>query len=156
MSINLLVIIIAGVVFILIALLYRNATLDKLPFLSGEKILYEENGVRVEQSGSPRSVIFINCMVRVTDKRIIIAQKMLLSKKYALRHVITYNGQSNAADLKASLKKGYLNILISKSDMKIEEGGGTCIVKINIPESALTKNQYISYKTSGKEYYPDL
>lgn len=156
MSINLIVIIISVLLFILIAVFYRNTTLDKLQFLSGEKIVYEESGVRVEQSGSPRSVIFINCIVRITDRRIIIAQKMLLSSKYALRHVIVYNGLNNSTDLKTTLKKGYLNIAVSKSDVKVDDTGGTCIVRINIPESALTKNQYITYKTGDKEFYLNL
>jgi len=156
MSTNLLVIIIAGSVFILIALLYRNATLDKLPSLSGERVIFEESGVMVEQSASPRSVIFINCLIRITDRRIIIAQKMLLSKKYALRHVILFNGQSDKTDLKTSLKKGYLNLEISRSDLKIEQSGDIYTIRINIPETVLTRNQYISYKTSGKEYYLNL
>jgi len=156
MSANLIVIVIATVVFILIAFFYRGASLDKLPELPGEKALLEENGVRVEQSGSPRSVIFMNCIVRVTDRRIIIAQKMLLSNKYALRHVIVYNGLNNSTDLKTSFKKGYLNIAVTKSDVKLDDAGGTCTVRINIPESALTKNQYITYKTGGKEFYLNL
>lgn len=156
MSINLIVIIISVLLFILIAVFYRNTTLDKLQFLSGEKIVYEESGVRVEQSGSPRSVIFINCIVRVTDKRIIIAQKMLLSKQYALRHVILYNGLYGITNLGTSLKKGYLNIVISKADINIGEKGGACTVRINIPESVLTKNQYISYKTGGMDYYSGI
>ncbi len=156
MSINLIVIIISVALFILIAVFYRNTTLDKLPLLNGEKVIFEESGVRVEQSGSPRSVIFINCIVRVTDKRIIIAQKMLLSKQYALRHVITYSGSSGKTDLKALLKKGYLNIEISKSDLKIKIDREICTVRIDIPESALTKNQYITYRTSGKDCYLNL
>jgi len=156
MSINLIIIIISIVLFTLIALLYRNATLNKVPLLTDEKVLFEENGVRVEQSGSPRSVIFINCIVRVTDRRIIIAQKMLLSKQYALRHVIVYSGLSDYTDLKTSLKKGYLNLTVSKSDIKIDDAGGKCIVRIDIPESSLTRNQFITYATSGKEYYENI
>jgi len=153
MSVNLIIIGIFCVLLIMITFLYRNSTLDKLPLLPGEKILFEEGEVRVEQSGSPRSVIFINCIVRVTDKRIIIAQKMLLSKKYALRHVITYNGLTDTTDLKISLKEGYLNMTVEKSDVKISDADGIWTVRINIPESALTRNQFIAYKTTGKEYY---
>jgi hypothetical protein len=156
MSVNLIITGIFCVLLIMAAFLYRNSTLDKMPLLPGEKILFEEGGVRVEQSGSPRSVIFINCIVRVTDMRIIIAQKMLLSKKYALRHLIAYNGLSGSTDLKTSFKQGYLNIAVTKSDVKISDAGGICTVSINIPETALTQNQYITYKTSGGKYYSGL
>lgn len=156
MSINLIVIIITASLFIIIAYFYRNATADKLPALPGEKVLFEESGVRVEQSGSPRSVIFINCIVRVTDKRIIISQKMLLSKQYALRHVILYNESAGSTDLVMSLKKGYLNMVLPGSYIKLDDDGGICTVRIDIPESVLTKNQYITYKTCGKEYYLNL
>lgn len=156
MSLNLVIIGIFFTALFLIACLYRNSTLDKLSSLAGEKILFEENGVSVEQGGSARSVIFINCIVRITNMRIVIAQKMLLSGKYALRHVILYNRSSDSTDLKTSLSKGYLDIAISKPDLAITNGDGACLIRIAIPGSALTKNQYIKYKTSGEEYYLNL
>ncbi len=156
MSIQLIIIGIFFIALIVIMILYRNSTLDKLPLMTDEKIVFEESNVRVEQGGSPRSVIFINCIVRITDRRIIIAQKMLLSKKYALRHVIEYNGFSDSTDLKTTLAKGYMNITISKDDIKIIDTDGVYTVRIDIPDSALTRKQFITYKTSGKEYYLTL
>ncbi len=147
MSVNLIIILIFSVLLVIVVFFYRNSTLEKLPSLTGEKILFEESGIRVEQGGSPRSVIFINCIVRVTDKRIIIAQKMLLSKKYALRHVIFYKGTSDSTDLNSTLVKGYINMVIKKSDIKLSVFDGVCTVKIDIPQSLITGNQYIAYKT---------
>lgn len=156
MFINMIVFGIFFFILIVIAVAYRNSTLDKLPLLAGEKILFEESGVRVEQDGSPESVIFINCIVRVTDQRIIVAQKMLLSKKYALRHVISYKGISESTSLKATFKKGYLNIAITESNFSITESGNSSTVRIDIPESALTWKQFIVYKTSRKDEYQNL
>ncbi len=156
MSIHLIIIGIFFAALILVMIFYRNSTLDKLLSLPGEKILFEESGVRVEQSGSPRTVIFINCIVRLTDRRIVTAQKMLLSKKYALRHVINYYGLSDTTDLKTSFKKGYLNMTVSKSEVAISDTDGGCSVRIDIPDSALTKNQFITYKTSGREFYSNI
>ena len=90
MSINTVIIFCFILMLIVIAVLYRDSTLDKLEVLAGESALFEEQGVRVEQSGSPRSTVFFNCIVRVTDMRIIIAQKILLRKKHVLRHVIFF------------------------------------------------------------------
>lgn len=145
--------IVFGVLFfilILIAVVYRNATLDKLTALPDEKILFEENGIRVEQNGSPESTVFINCIIRVTNMRIIIAQKTLLSKKYVLRHVINYTGLSESTDLKSTFAKGYLNMTIPKSGLKISSTGDVFTVRIDIPESILTGNQSITYNTHKK------
>jgi hypothetical protein len=152
MSVNLIVFIIFCIALVTIALFYRNSTLDKLNMLPDENILFQETGKRVEQSGSPRTVIFINCIVKVTDKRIIIAQKMLFSKKYALRHVIFYDQMSGSTDLKASFKKGYLTFNILKNGVHVSESSGEYDIRINIPESALTRGQYIKYKTSRDDY----
>jgi len=156
MDINLTVILSFTAVLILIALLYKNSTLDKIAFLPEEKILFEEGGVRVEQAGSPRSSVFSNCIVRITDKRIIIAQKILLSKRYALRHVIAYKRLLDSTNLKTSIKKGYLSMTISTSDLKLSDTDGVTTVRIEIPESVLTKRRYITFKTAGKDYYLNL
>ncbi len=153
MSLNIVIIGIFFAVLLVIALLYRNSTLDKLPLLTGEKILFEEGRVRVEQGGSSRSVIFINCIVRLTNMRIVIAQKMLLSGKYALRHVVLYTRTADSISLGSALKKGYLSFAVTETDLKVIEEDERCIITIEIPASALTKNQFIRYRTSGKEYY---
>ncbi len=77
MSLNLIIIIVFIGVMFFIAILYRNSTLDKLAMLPGETVLFEEKRVRVEQAGSPRSTIFINCIVRITDRRIIHSQRVI-------------------------------------------------------------------------------
>ena len=156
MSVNMIVLGIFFLILIIIAAAYRNSTLDKLPPLPGEKILFEESGVRVEQEGSPESAVFINCIVRVTDMRIIIAQKTLLSKKYALRHVINYKGGDESTSLKATFKKGYLNMTITGSNFSITESGVSSIIRLEIPESVLTWKQFIVYKTLRKSEYQNL
>jgi hypothetical protein len=156
MSVNMIVIGIFFFILIIIAVAYRNSTLDKLPLLPGEEILFEESGIRVEQEGSPESAVFINCIVRVTDSRIIIAQKTLFSKKYALRHVISYKGRDESTSLKATFKKGYLNMTITVSNFSITESGNNSIIRIEIPESVLTWKQFIVYNTSRRGEYQNL
>jgi hypothetical protein len=153
MSVNIIIIGVFFFVLVLAAFFYRGASLDKLPMLEGEKVLFEESGVRAEQGGAPTTAVFSNCIVRVTNMRIIIAQKMLLSKSYALRHVIVYNALSDASDLKTSLKKGYLNMKITKENLKLNDAGKKGIIRIEIPHTILTGNQYITYQTLLKEKY---
>lgn len=153
MSINVIILTIFFAVLVFMAFFFKNSTLDRLPFLPGETVLFEENGIRVEQSGSPRSAVFINCIVRVTDLRIIIAQKILFSGKYALRHVIFFNRPSVIKDTGVSIKKGYLIFAVPVTAVRVEDAGESCVIRIDIPESMLTKNQYISFRTSMKNDY---
>ena len=141
------------IALVIIAIFYRKATLEKLPALAGERVLFEEEGIRVEQSGSPRSVLFTKSTVRVTDRRIIIAQATLIGKTRVLRHVISYDAPGNETDLSASAHKGYLVMSVRKSQVNISPESGAAAVRINIPESLLTGGQYITYKTArGGEY----
>lgn len=156
MTINIIAVILFFIVLVVVAFTYRNSTLEKLPIPDGESILFEEHGARVEQHGSPRSVIFRNCIVRVTNLRIIIAQKMLLSKGHALRFVIEYNKLSGNTDLKATFRKGYLNFTVTAADLKVDEKNGEHFVRIDIPHTALTGNQYVEYMTSIPGRYRNL
>lgn len=157
MSVNLAVLIIFFILMILISLFYRHATLDSLGLLESEKILFEEYVARVEQAGAPRSVVFPGCIVRVTDMRIIIAQKMLLRNRYALRHVICYRQADEDTGLKQTLLKGYILMRIEISALRVEQkGGGRAAVSISIPETPLTRNQYIVYETSRADEYMKL
>lgn len=157
MSLNLIIIIVFIAALLLVAILYRNSTLDKLSFSPGETILFEDKGVRVEQAGAPQSTIFFNCIVRVTDRRIIIAQKLFLRKdKYALRHVISYNSGGDETDLKTTLAKGYLIFSVRKDEIKIEMEGEKKIIRIDIPESVLTRRQYVRFSTSCSEDFEKI
>ncbi len=153
MSLSTVAILIFFALLFLIAVVYRGSTLDKLPVPDGEKILFEEIGVRVEQSGGRRSTVFINCIVRVTDWRIIIAQKILFSKRYALRYVISYSSGSGLLNLGSALKKGYLIFHISADSMNIRKEPDAFVITIDIPETLLTHGQYVKFRTKMGEDY---
>jgi hypothetical protein len=153
MSIELIVILVFVAVIVVFSIATRKSTLDKLEKLPGEETLFEEEGIRVEQAGAPRTAVFINCIVRVTSRRIIIAQKMLFGKTYALRHVITYDVYSDETDLAQSLRKGYLNFEVTRSKVKLERDSERCLITIPIPASALTGNQYVQYETGKGDDY---
>jgi hypothetical protein len=143
-------------VMLVLALLYRKSTLKHLAMMPDETILFEETGVTVDQAGSPRSVRFPKCTVRVTSHRIIIAQKTLFGNTMVLRHVITYDRYAKNTDLRATLSKGYLVMQITPSQVSCAEGAEGTIVTIEIPDSALTKGQYITYYTQYPEQYREI
>jgi hypothetical protein len=103
---------------VLVAFLYRNARLEKLESLPEETTLFEEDGIPVEQRGTPRMAYYGKCRIRLTNKRLIIAQKMLFSQtNYVLRFVITFNSNVPAPDLSRSLKSGYYITSISRNSI---------------------------------------
>ncbi len=84
-------ILVAGIVYLL-----RHATYGKLSPIPGEVVLYEEEGVRLEElfRGTERiKTWFRSVYVVVTNQRIILSLKPWLvsnKKKYPLRAVINY------------------------------------------------------------------
>ncbi len=157
MTLELIVIAVFLAAMVFIAVMYRKATLDKLPLLPGEETIFEETVRRVEQGGTRRQTVFPKCLVRVTTRRIVIAQKFAFNKsRYALRHVITYDRYSDTTDLGSTLKKGYIIMDINKSDLETIQEYDRQIIRIHIPESLLTKDQYIEFTTEKAEKYEKI
>lgn len=153
MSIELIMVSCFFAVMILLVFLYRKSTLKHLVLMPDETVLFEDQGVTVEQAGSPRSVRFPKCIVRVTNHRIIIAQKTLFGNTMVLRHVITYDRFAKNTDLRATLTKGYLVMQVFPSQVSCNEKAEGSIITIPIPDSALTKGQHICYRTQYPEQY---
>ncbi len=121
MSIQVIALIVFFCLMVVLAFLYRNSTLQKLPFLPGEEILFEEDKVTVRQGGAPGTALFRGCRVRVTSRRIIIAQKVPFRKAYhVLRHVISYGAVNDDTQLDKTLAKGYLIFAQHLHNMKLE------------------------------------
>jgi hypothetical protein len=153
MTVELIVVLIFAALLVVVAIAKRKSTLDRLEMIPDEETLFEEEGIRVEQAGAPTTEVFLNCIVRVTSRRIIIAQKVPFVKTHALRHVIVYDEYSDDTDLAQSLRRGFLNLTVNRSKIRIGRNSGGCLITISIPESALTRGQYIQYTTKkGDEY----
>lgn len=151
MDIRLVLIIVFILIMTVIAIAYRKSTLDKLVMLPGEEVLFEEPGIKVEQRGGPRTAVFPGCTVLVTNQRIIIAQKVPFSRKPVLKHVITYHFVNRGTDLSQTFKKGYLIMEVDKSMIRFEDDTSGTTVTIDVPDSALTRGQYLTFKTAKGE-----
>lgn len=115
----------AGVIIIVMFLLgrrFKNSTLDKLPLLSGEKILFEDEAKKVLEQTGPRPMIFPRCFVRLTSQRIIIAQHTLFGGKSArlpIRYIIYFDKRPDAAGYGGgALKTGYVTFVTAKDKIK--------------------------------------
>lgn len=153
MTIELIAVLIFVALLVVIAVAARKSTLDRLERLPGEETLFEEKRIRVEQAGAPSTAVFMNCLVRVTSRRIIIAQKVPFVKTHALRHVIVYDEYSDDTDLAQSLRRGFLNLRVSRPKIRIERDSRGCLITISIPESTLTREQYIQFATEKGDDY---
>ncbi len=149
MNENLIILCVFILCIALIAFIYRNATLEKLIPLPDESTLLEEDGIAVEQTGTPRMAYYGKCRIRLTNKRLIIAQKMLFTSNwYMLRFVITFSNYTPSPDLKTSIKMGYYITNTEKN--KISFKPDKELTKISIPVS---KRWTIHFTTrSGSDY----
>jgi len=114
-SIELGVVLVFVVAMVIIAVGSRKSTLEDLPWLSGEVVRLEEGPLRVTQGArGRRQTVFVRCVVRVTDQRIVVAQEAMLARKRALRVVITLTDEESMAG-EARLDRGFLQVTVGRS-----------------------------------------
>lgn len=116
----------AGIIIIVMILLgrrFKNSTLDKLPLLPGEKILFEDEVKKVIEQTGPQPMMFPRCFVRVTNQRIIIAQHTLFggkSSRLPIRYVIYFGKRADSTGYGGgALKTGYVTFTTVKEKIKI-------------------------------------
>ncbi|KIG19467.1 hypothetical protein DB30_02748 [Enhygromyxa salina] len=106
------------VMAVVLGVAWGGSTLSKLALASDERVLFELEGITVSQHSAGGVTNFIRCVVRVTDRRIIVAQKALLAKDPALRFVITHAGVAGDAELGTTLKTGYISCTVAPSEIQ--------------------------------------
>ena len=130
---NIIIILAFILILSVISFMYRNSILDRLKPLPGEKTIFEEDGIKVEQHGTPRIMNYGKCRIRVTGMRIIIAQKIVFMKnKYMLRFVITLNRSESREDIPSTLKMGYYIASVDKNQINFKPEGALTLVDIPI------------------------
>lgn len=148
MEVNLIIGIVFGVLFVIFAtvgtILRKNATVEKLGFLPNEQLLFEEDGVRVDQKfrGEGIATIYRNAFVRATNQRIIIAQTPWFGKKiHYLISVIHYTGEKGP-DLEnyggiflkgAASSKGFMTFYTTKDQIITDTSRTPSVVQITVP-----------------------
>ncbi len=137
------VVVFALAVFIYSRFVVKSWTLDSLEMLPDEEVVFEEDGVDVEQVGGQRPVVFMSCKIRITNQRIIIAQKVLLSDKMSVRAVISYlDAAGEGTDLKASMRSACIVASIPPSAMSKElDGDSDSVLAIPLGGGMVTSHQ---------------
>jgi hypothetical protein len=105
-------------------------------------------GLRITQVGSPRSTVFTHCIVLKYADELLIYQKRLFSKKCSLRFRIMLldEQQTPAAQIKNSIRLGYLTFSVEQSNIQMTEIPEGYSYVIPLPnDSFLTQGQYLSF-----------
>lgn len=91
------VIIILGIFVVVIIVMsrkWKDMNLERLQLLPGEKILFDEGGVRAETRFKVgEDTLLPGAKLLITSRRIIVAQKGLFSKQHMIRYVILLKGR---------------------------------------------------------------
>lgn len=131
--------IIFGVFIVLVIMMrvfWSKSTLEELQLWNGERILFEESPVETETVMPPRgNTLFINCFIRLTNYRIIVAQKVLLSGKYTLRYVIHITDApgfpvGGASTMPPVLKTGYVTFRITRNEISAQSESDKPFIRI--------------------------
>lgn len=96
--------------------------LDTLPLADGEALRWEED-VRHATVSTPsmnRGATYPWCRVRATDRRLIVAQKVLFSKRYLVRQVFLFHGEVSARDQAEGVFKGYSNLRVDPASATVK------------------------------------
>jgi hypothetical protein len=113
---------------------HRNrVTLENLPELPGEKTVFEETGLRVEQSG-PELVSLPACRVRVTNKRLLIAIKS--GETHVLRHALVFAADPRpGVEVVETLGERYVAAEIKRELPTMTTEDGEVVVEVVVPGS---------------------
>ncbi len=118
---------------VIFAVLQKDNFLEKLQWLPGEKILFEDSHCRFESKNSQgRGSYYPMGHVCVTNERIILAQRGLFGKKRTLRFILPYgrmqDPQENAGYLKNALKTGHITFRTHPTRIGFGEKKGKSVI----------------------------
>jgi len=124
--------VLGGVIF---AILQRNNYLEKLPLDANEKVLFEDDRAKFKaKSGTGRWMMYPWALIRVTNRRIILAQGGFLGKKHVLRFLIAYDGpnfhEGEDASPGSILKSGRQQLITDRNHIRLDQEKERSIIKI--------------------------
>jgi hypothetical protein len=120
------------VIGVLLYLLYRRGALRRLAMLPGESTVCEERDISVDEKRI-RHYGYNRCLVRLTDRRLVIAQKVPLAKDaYYIRFVIDYNSANPGIDSGAMVLKGYVPARVTPAQVGVEPDGAGAVVTVRL------------------------
>ena len=142
-----------AIIALMLYLLYRRSALSRLASIAGEIVICEERDVAVVEKRI-RYYRYGSCMVRFTDRRIVIAQKLPLSKSaYMVRFVIDYHASKPGIDLVAMVKKGYVQAGVVPEQVSVTPEGAGASVSIDVRGATGTSARVLAFATQRAGEY---
>lgn len=119
----------------LLILLYRRAVLARLADLPGEALICEERDISVDEKRI-RYSRYGRCIVRLTDRRLVIAQKVpIFQDAYYIRFVIDYNSPDPGIDIGKMLRTGYVPARVAPAQVALAPDGAALTVTVCLVHS---------------------
>jgi hypothetical protein len=141
------------VAFGVLLLLFRRGDLARLDALPGERVICEEGGVGVDEERI-RHYRYGSCVVRLTDRRIIIAQKApLFREKYYVRFAIEYGAPEPGINIGGMLARGYVPARVARSQVGISTEGAAVNVSISLLHANGNRYSDLSYRSERAGEY---
>lgn len=158
MSITTIVFLSAVIVFVLLALVarfkWKNLYLDTLQMNEGETVLFNDEKVKVELRAGTGVDVLPGAYVRVTDSRIIIAQKVLGREKYIIKYIIHHWGDPvPEGPGGGSFNTGYITYRTTPQKISINDEDRSPIVRIEPLEKGIGIPAWLHIKTADPGQY---
>ena len=110
-----LILVIGFFLFIIVfGMLSSKNTINKMDYLENESVVHTAQGFNILQHSSySRKTIFTKCKLVLTNKRIIVGQKIPFRDDYVLRFVFDISSSPGYMETDVGLKMSYLEIRTS-------------------------------------------
>ena len=120
---------------VLLFMLYRRSALGRISALPGEIVICEERDIAVDEKRL-RHYRYGRCIVRLTDRRLVIAQRVPLFKDaYYIRFVIDYNSADPGIDIGKMLLAGHVPARVAPVQVTLAPDGAATAVTIKLLHS---------------------
>ncbi len=137
----------------LLLLLYRRAALGSLAALPGEVVICEERNIAVDEKRI-RYYRYGCCIVRLTDRRIVIAQKAPLFKDaWYVRFVIDYRSPGPGIDIGKMLRAGYVPARVAPAQVTLAPEGASAAVTIGLIHTNGNSYSKLSFRSERAAEY---
>jgi hypothetical protein len=134
-------------------LLYRRGDLERFASLPGETLICEERDVGIDEKRI-RFYRYGHCLVRLTDRRIVIAQKVPLFKDaYYVRFVIEYGTSEPGIDIGGMLLKGYVPAHAAPSQVNLAPDGASVSVTVSLLHANGNRYSELTYRSEHAGEY---
>ncbi len=131
----------------------KNLALDKLAPLADEKTLGEFDARYSEmpyRHAVSVSLYFVKAKIRVTDRRLVIAQKALFSSKYVMRHVLYFRAENKPENV-GLIEDGYPSYPLDPAKVERTDYKGEPVLKLAPLKTDPTLPLYLLIKSSNLE-----